>query len=163
MRHPPPDIPRIQQDIPRATSVQQRPVRAVSVRPWSPAQFVGIAFGAALVIVGIAVLARTGFPTEHLDRPQHDVLGFRSSPLLGATEIAFGALLIVSGIVAGTTRWFMALIGVGATGFGLILLMDRAPDRIHRWLGVGDRFGWTMVIVGVVVLLAAVVSPRRGR
>jgi hypothetical protein len=133
--------------------------RSVVARAWSPAQIVAVAIGAAAVILGIAALARTGVPFDHLDRPQEEILGFRHSPLLGLIEIGFGALLIIAGVVPGAARSLMALLGVVAAGFGVILLVDVAPDRLHRWLGVGDPYGWMAVIVGAVLLLAAFFSP----
>src|SRR4051794_32007304 len=81
-------------------------------RPWSPAQIVAVVIGVAFVILGIAGLARTGFSTEHLMSPQHEVLGFRHTPLLGAIEIVFGALLILAGVAAGGARSLMAFLGV---------------------------------------------------
>src|SRR3954462_1633091 len=73
--------------------------RRARMRPWSPAQIVALVIGAAAVVMGIAGLAKTGLPLNHLDRPYHDVLGFRHSPLLGLAEIGFGVLLIISGVV----------------------------------------------------------------
>jgi hypothetical protein len=133
--------------------------RSVVVHAWSPAQIVAVAIGVASVILGIAALARTGLPFDHLDRPHEEVIGLRHSPLLGLIEIGFGALLIVAGVVAGALRSLMALLGVIAAGFGVILLVDVAPDRLHHWLGVGDPYGWTALVVGVVLLVAAFFSP----
>lgn len=133
--------------------------RSVTVHPWSPAQIVALVIGAAFVILGIAALTRTGFPTNHLDSPHKEILGFRHSPLLGAIEIAFGALLILSGVVAGAARAMMIFLGVVAAGFGAILLLDVAPNRLHHWLGVGDPYGWMAIIVGAVLLIAAFASP----
>jgi hypothetical protein len=143
--------------------MEERHDRAVTAHPWSPAQVVAVVIGAAFVILGIAALARTGIPTDHLDRPQEEIIGFRHSPLLGMIEIGFGALLIVAGVVPGAVRSLMALLGVVAAGFGVILLVDVAPDRLHRWLGVGDPYGWMVLIVGVVLLAAAFFSPDVAR
>ena len=133
--------------------------RAVAAHPWNPAQIVAILVGAGFVILGIAALARTGIPTEHIHDPQEEVLGFRHSPLLGIIEIGFGALLIMAGVVAGALRSLIAFLGVVSAVFGVLLLVDVAPERLHRWLGVGDPYGWMALIVGVVLLLAAFFSP----
>jgi hypothetical protein len=131
--------------------------------PWSPAQIVAVVIGIGYVILGIAALARTGLPVDHMMTPQHEVLGFRHSPLLGSIEIVFGALLIIAGVVAGAARSLMAFLGVVATTFGVLVLVDVAPNRLHRWLGVGDPYGWLSVAAGVVLLLAAFFSPEFAR
>jgi hypothetical protein len=134
--------------------------RTVVAHPWSPAQIVAVVLGIAYVLLGIAALARTGLPVDHMMSPQHDVLGFRHTPLLGAIEIGFGALLIVSGVVAGGARSLMAFLGVVATIFGILLLVNVAPNRLHHWLGVGDPYGWLSLTAGVILLLAAFFSPE---
>ena len=115
--------------------------------------------GIAYVILGIAALARTGFPVNHLTEPAYDVLGFRHTPLLGAIEIGFGALLIVSGVVAGGARSLMAFLGVVATVLGILVLVNVAPNRLHHWLGVGDPYGWLSLVAGVILLVAASSHP----
>ena len=137
--------------------------RAVAARPWSPAQLVAVLIGAAFVVLGIAALARTGFDTDHIMSPTREIIGFRHTPLLGAIEIAFGALLILAGVVPGAARALMAFLGVVAAVFGALLLVNVAPNRFHHWLGAGDPYGWMALIVGVVLLLAAFVSPEFGR
>jgi hypothetical protein len=134
--------------------------RTAVTHPWSPAQIVAVIIGIGFLILGIAALARTGVPVDHIMRPQEEVLGFRHSPLLGAIEIVFGALLIVSGVVVGAARSLMAFLGVVAATFGLLILIDVAPHRLHHWLGVGDPYGWFSLAAGVVLLLAAFFSPE---
>lgn len=137
--------------------------RAVSVHPWSPAQIVAVVVGIGFVVLGIAALARTGFSVDDLFNPQKEVIGFRHSPLLGAIEIAFGALLILAGVVTGGARSLMAFLGIIAAIFGALILVNVAPNRLHRWLGVGDPYGWMVLIVGVVLLAAAFFSPEFAR
>jgi len=135
------------------------PERRTYVQPWGPAQIVALVIGIAAVVVGIAGLAKTGVPMDHLDRPYRDVLGLRHSPLLGLAEIGFGVLLIISGIAPEGARWLMALLGVVQTIFGVVILVDVASGRIHRWLGVGDPYGWLSVIVGVFLVVTALFLP----
>ena len=84
------------------------------------------------------------------------------TPLLGAIEIAFGALLILASVVPGGFRSLMMLLGAIALGFGLVVLLDVAPNRLHHWLGVTHRHGWLFVIAGAVILVAALFSPVFG-
>lgn len=149
------------QDVVEGDVVDNRVVgRAAPI--WSPAQIVGLAGGIAFVILGIAALARTGFDSSHLYRPHAVVWHLSHSPLLGAIEIAFGALLILASVVPGGLRSMMALLGAIALGFGLVVLLDVAPHRLFHWLGVTHRNGSLFVIAGAVILVAALFSPVFG-
>jgi hypothetical protein len=129
---------------------------------WSPAQFVGLIAGIGFVVLGIAAVARTGFDTAHIYTPQALVWHFPHSPLLGVIEIGFGALLVISSVVPGTMRTLMTLLGAISLAFGLVVLFEEAPNRLNGWLGVTHRSGWLFTIVGVVVVLAALLSPVFG-
>jgi hypothetical protein len=133
---------------------------ATSAQPWSPAQIVAVVIGIGFVLLGIAGLARTGLELTNLSGPHDEVLGFLHTPLLGLIEVGFGVLLILSGVVAGASRGLMAFLGIVAAIFGILLLVNVAPNRLHHWLGVGDPYGWLSLIVGVVLLAAAFFSPE---
>jgi uncharacterized membrane protein YedE/YeeE len=135
------------------------PVVAHGPRGWTPVQVLAIGVGAGYLVLGVAGVVTTGLPLGHLDRPAADVLGFRHTPLLGLAEIAFGALAVVAGIVAGGARSLMALLGGIATALGVLLLVDVAPDHLHGWLGAGGPYGWLSVIVGVFLVVTAVFLP----
>jgi hypothetical protein len=137
--------------------------RTTAAYPWSPAQIVAVIIGIASVILGIAALARTGLPVDNMTGPHEEVLGLRHTPLLGVIEIGFGVLLILSGVVAGGARALMAFLGIVAAIFGILLLVNVAPNRLHGWLGVGDPYGWLSLVVGVVLLAAAFFSPEFAR
>jgi hypothetical protein len=126
---------------------------------WSPAQLVGLVAGVGFAILGIATIARTGFDTSHIYTPRATIWHLPHTPFLGVCEIGFGALLVIAAVVPGAMRSLMGLLGVVALGFGLVELLDIAPRRMDRWFGVNDTSGWLFVIVGAVVLLAAVFSP----
>jgi hypothetical protein len=74
-------------------------------------------------------------------------------------EIGFGVLLVLASVSAGASRAFMALLGALAVAFGVLILADAWPARMHRWFGVHDRNGWLFVITGGVVLVAGLVLP----
>jgi hypothetical protein len=143
-----------------AEEVDDRTSRPAMI--WSPAQIVGLIVGLGFVILGVAALARTGFDTSHVYTPHDAVWNLWHSPLLGAIEIGFGALMIVASVVPGALRTLMALLGVIAFGFGLVVLLDVAPHRLNKWLAVTHRNGWLFLVVGAVVLLAAFFSPVFG-
>jgi hypothetical protein len=113
-----------------------------------------------MTVLGIAAIAQVGFDTADIYQPQDLVWGLPHSPLLAVCEIGFGALMIVASVVPGGLRVLMALLGVIALGFGLVIFVDSARDDLTRWFGVSeDRSAWFFVIVGGVTLLAAMLSP----
>ena len=132
-------------------------------RHWSPAQFVSLIVGVAAIVLGIVALAKTGIHGDWLRTPHCEVWSFHHTPLLAVVEIAFGVLLVLASVSAGASRTFMALLGVLAVAFGVVILADAWPARMHHWFGVHDRNGWLFVITGGVVLLAGLVLPTFSR
>jgi vacuolar-type H+-ATPase subunit I/STV1 len=132
-------------------------------RHWSPAQFVALLVGAAAIVFGIVALAKTGIHGDSLRSPHREVWSFDHTPLLAVVEIGFGVLLVLASVSAGASRALMALLGVLAVAFGVVILVDAWPARMHRWFGVHDRNGWLFVITGAVVVLAGLVLPTFSR
>ncbi len=131
----------------------------VTTHTWSPAQAVAIIAGLGFLALGILALRRTGFTIDHVTSPTGDIAGFGHTPLLGATEVGFGTLLLLTGVVAGGLRLLMALLGIAALALGALLVTDVAPYRLHHWLGAGHPYGWLAIGVGGAVFLAALVAP----
>jgi purine-cytosine permease-like protein len=116
--------------------------------------------GVAAIVFGIVALAKTGIHGDGLRTPHREVWGgFDHTPLLAVVEIGFGVLLVLASVSAGASRAFMALLGALAVAFGVVILVDAWPARMHRWFGVHDRNGWLFVITGAVVVLAGLVLP----
>ena len=111
------------------------------------------------MVLGIAAVAKTGFHTSHIYTPERVVWHFAHTPLLGAIEIGFGALLILASVVPGGVRSLMAFLGVVALVFGLVVVLDAWRSDLHSWLAVTHRNGWLDIIAGSVVILAAMLSP----
>jgi hypothetical protein len=124
---------------------------------WSPAQLIALAVGIGFVVLGAAVLAKTG--SSHLYTPLVVVWHLGHSPLLGWIDVGFGLLLILTAVIPGGVRAFMGLLGAGALAFGIVVLVDAAPNRLHRWLGVTHTNGWLYVGVGAALVLAAFALP----
>jgi Domain of unknown function (DUF4383) len=134
-------------------------------RVWSPAQIVSFIVGVGAIVFGVLALIETGVDGS-LKRPHDELWSFHHTPLLALIEIAFGILLVLAATSATFGRGVMAILGSAAAAFGILVLLDAWPNRLHRWLGVHDRNGWLFVIVGGVVLLSALVLPtivRPGR
>jgi hypothetical protein len=128
-----------------------------STTPWSPAQIIGLAVGIGFVVFGIAALNQTG--ASHLFTPHATVWHLGYSPLLGWCTIAFGGLLVLASVVPGAVRSVMVLLGAVAVTLGIVVVVDAAPSRLHRWLGVTHTNGWVYIAVGAGLVLAAFVSP----
>jgi hypothetical protein len=125
--------------------------------PWSPAQIVALIIGIGFVVLGFAALAKTG--SSHLYTPRDVVWHLGHSPLLGWGEVAFGALLVITGVVPGGLRTLMGLLGAGSLALGIIIVVDAATYHLHRWLNVTHTNGWLYIACGAVLLLAALFSP----
>ncbi len=131
--------------------------RRIQAPPWSPAQFVALAFGALFLILGVAALATTGINADDFTTKHVTVLGFDHTPLLGAIELGFGLLLIMAGAIPGAGRSTMVVLGTLALGFGVVVLIQ-APS-LHESLGVHESNGWLYIVTGIVNLAAAIAAP----
>jgi hypothetical protein len=143
----------------REDVVEDRPMATAAMPAWSPAQIIGLVAGIGFTVLGIAAIVRTGFDTSHIYTPHTDVWTMPHSPLFGLIEIGYGVLLVIASVVPGGVRWLMGLLGAAGLAFGLVIVIGDTPTRLNNWLAVTHRNGWLYVIVGAVVLLAAIVSP----
>jgi len=137
-------------------------VRRSHTPMWSPAQIIGLIVGIGFIVLGVAALAKTGLDTSHVDRPHDVVWHFAHTPLLGAIEVGYGALLVIASVVPGAARWLMGLLGAIGVAFGLVVLIETVPNKLNDWLAVTHRNGWLFLIAGGVVLLASIFSPVFG-
>src|SRR5262249_13156319 len=103
-------------------------VRRSHTPTWSPAQIIGLIVGIGFIVLGVAALAKTGFDPSHVDQPHDVVWHFAHSPLLGAIEVAYGALLVIASVVPGASRTLMALLGAIGVAFGLVVLIVTEPN-----------------------------------
>jgi hypothetical protein len=124
---------------------------------------VSLIVGIAAVVFGAVALAKTGIHGDSLRSPHRVIWGYHHTPLLAVAEIGFGVLLILSSVSAGVSRAFMALLGVLAVAFGVVIVVDAWPVRMHRWFGVHDRNGWLFLIAGAVIVLAGLLLPTVSR
>ena len=129
----------------------------VSVR--NPARYVAGAIGLAAIIFGAVALADTGFDPDHLRRPHESIATFHHTPLLALIEIGFGVVMLLAAAGTFFGRGLMGAASVAALVFGVVILADLWPTRLHNWLGVHERYGWLAVIVGGIGLAAALLLP----
>jgi hypothetical protein len=149
-------------DTPDRDATDADVVRRSHTPTWSPAQIIGLIVGIGFIVLGVAALAKTGFDTSHVDQPHDVVWHFAHSPLMGAIEVAYGALLVIASVVPGAARTLMAFLGAIGVAFGLVVLIESTPNTLNDWLAVTHRNGWLFLIAGGVVLLAAIFSPVFG-
>jgi hypothetical protein len=125
----------------------------------NPARYVAAVIGIAAILFGAFALAETGLDTDSLRRPHESIWTFHHTPLLAVAEIGFGVVMLVAAFGTYIGRALM-LIACGALlGFGVIIIGDWWPNRIHSWFGVHERAGWLYAIVGAVGVAAAVFLP----
>jgi len=143
------------------TEVPERAVSEVETAPWSPAQIVALAIGLFFAVLGGIALARTGLDLNDVHHP-HRIVGWgdwHHTPLLALIELGFGLLMLLAGAIPGAWRGAMAFLSTVAVGFGIFVVADAAPARLHTWLGVHHANGWLYIVVGAVGLAATMFSP----
>ena len=129
----------------------------VSVR--NPARYVAAAIGIAAIIFGRVRARRDRFRPRSPPASAREHATVHHTPLLALMEIGFGVTMLVAAFGTFFGRMLMAAASVAALGFGLVIVADLWPERLHNWFGVHDRNGWLYVVVGGAGLLAAVVLP----
>ena len=129
---------------------------------WSPAQIVALVIGIASVLLGAVAWIRTGWHPRALPQPTDTVLGFHQTQFLAIVEIGFGVVMILAAMRPAGVRSVLALLGAAQVGLGVVLVADWWPARMHHWLGVHDRYGWTIIAVGGIALLSGLLLPTLG-
>ncbi len=105
---------------------------------WSPGSALVALAGAALAVVGIVALTRTGINGSWY-RPVEQVGGIDHTPLLAAIEVGAGVLLVVVGLVG--RRILTGLVCVLAAIAAGVAAVDPAEVEhelaIQRWWAIG--------------------------
>jgi hypothetical protein len=122
-------------------------------------QVIGLVIGVIILVLGIAAVARTGIDTSHIYQPHLVVWHLPHNQLLGMVEIAFGLLVILSSVEPGGTRAALAFFGVVAFAFGLVILLNVAPNHLYDWVGVQHRNGWFFLVAGLLLAIPALLTP----
>lgn len=133
--------------------------REVERAPWSPAQIVSLIVGAIFAIIGAITLANTGMNFSDISANHETVAGMDQTALLGIVELVIGLFLIGAGAYPGGGRGSMTFFGVVLLGFGIVMLLSTGERWMAENLTTDDAAGWFFVIMGSVLLLAAMLAP----
>lgn len=120
-----------------------------------PSAFLAAAAGAALVIIGLVVLARAGIDGSWQE-PIVRIAGMDHTPLLGAIDIGVGVVLLVSAMAGATARFALGIVLAIA---GAVLWIE--PDALREELAAPWWFGAIAVGVGALIALLAFLEGNR--
>jgi hypothetical protein len=120
-----------------------------------PSAFLAALAGAALVVVGLVVLARAGIDDTWRD-PVVRIAGMNHTPLMGAIDVGAGVILLLSAMTGATFRF---VVGVLLAIAGAVLWIE--PNSLRDDLAAPWGFGAIAVCVGVVIALLAFIEGNR--
>jgi hypothetical protein len=136
-------------------ATEEGSIMVLYARVWSPGQLLVLAGGIVTIVFG-AIAVVDGGLSSPLNQPVVQVFGFDHTPLLGLIEIGAGALLVLSALL-GTRATSMVLSMLFVVGGVLVLAQ---PDWIQTHLTTQSEFGWVLVIIGGVCVLALTLTPE---
>jgi hypothetical protein len=119
------------------------------------APLVSLVAGAALTVIGIVALIRTGV-NETWFRPEAEVLGANHTQLLGVVEIGSGVLLLLLGLLG--SRVLVAVAGLAGALLATAAAVE--PAELARELAIERWWALTLAAAGVVLTLVALQAPR---
>lgn len=139
------------------------PVAAGQVRTAYASRFApdaviaGIA-GLVLLVMGLIAIVRGGFDGP-MSLPVVQVLGFTHTTTLGLIEIGIGLALLLSAATRSRSGevFFGAVLGIA----GFVGAVQ--TQSFKRTLALESSMAWLAVVVGVIVVLAAMMLPRYSR
>jgi hypothetical protein len=126
------------------------------LHPWAG---IALLIAAAALALGTWALTATGVPTHDLFAPDKSILGLHHTPALAIGEIVFGVVMLFAGLSPLLGRAFMAVLGLFAAAFGVIVLASAWPDQLRHWTAARDSNGWVFLAVGVVAFAASTLMP----
>ena len=138
------------------STVAHRRSQAVDRRVMSPARIVAGILGVILLVMGGVALARTGLSS--LTGETATVRGFEHTALMGLIDIVAGLLFLVAA-AAVAVRGQLTGISLLTAAFGAVMMIE--PGAMSDALGGGSDLGLLYVVVGLLGLLAAMMSPTR--
>ncbi len=120
-----------------------------------PAQILAGVLGVILLIMGGVAAARLGF--DSLTDDTATVAGLDMTLLAALIFLALGLLFIGGASSRVGARGIMPTLGALTLAFGVVVLIEPSPFR--DLLGDGRPMGFAFGVLGVIALLAGMVSP----
>jgi hypothetical protein len=156
-----------QRDRPGATTARQPLVRVAVREGVDPSrtsprmrfdllQVVAWALGLAFVVGGLVALARAGFDELALTDPVVEVAGQPATPLLGLVWLLLGVVLLTAGTGEVGERG-LRIGGAMLAVLGAVWAIE--PDAFAPYLGVEQRSGTLLLVLGAVLVAASFVPP----
>lgn len=110
--------------------------------------------GLLFVVMGLLALVDLGF-ADFPSEATADVFGIAQTQLVGIVSIVLGLLLIAgSGSIGRSTMIF-----AGAITLVVGIVVVAAHDQLDATLATEKAYGWLAILVGIVVLVAAIAIP----
>lgn len=119
-------------------------------------QLMLLGVGIMLLVFGGLTLSQTGLEFG-ADAPKASVAGFHHTALMAIINLGLGLVLVSAGARSRLDWGSVRLLGGISLAFGVVLLAE--PAALHSWLGTHAASGWLFVIIGAVMLVAAIVHP----
>ena len=112
--------------------------------------------GIMLLVFGGLLLSQTGFEFG-ADAESGSVAGLHGTSLMAVIQLVLGLILVSAGAQSRLDWGTARLLGGITLAFGVVLLAE--PAALQSWLGARAASGWLFVVLGSVMLIAAVVHP----
>jgi uncharacterized membrane protein YphA (DoxX/SURF4 family) len=132
-------------------------VRQTSRPSWSPAQAVDVVVGLFLLVLGAVSLAHTGFTFRNIPFTRTTVMGLPITSLSALVELVAGVLVLAGAASPLASKSLSGVLGIILLAWGLIVAID--PTPFGRLWGYDRGSGILYIVLGVILLLAAAVSP----
>ena len=115
---------------------------------------VSLLAGLLFAVMGLLALIELGF-TDFPSEVLTDVFGLAHTQLVGIVSIALGLLLIAGcGSIGRSVTIFAGALALVA---GIVVVA--AHDELDATMAADKAYGWLAVLVGAVVLIAAIAIP----
>ncbi|MGI8662838.1 MAG: hypothetical protein ACR2LQ_06445 [Acidimicrobiales bacterium] len=119
-----------------------------------PNRVIALLAGLGFLLLGALVLVDTGFG-DFPSNPIASVAGFTQTPLLGVIDVALGLLLLAG--AADRDRSMSVFAGGLMLVAGIVAAVE--AEKLPAAVRTNSGFGWTVALVGAIVLIAALVIP----
>lgn len=154
----------VEEEVPVRSVVVEEPVDVVvdepdviAREPWSPAQIVSMAVGAAFLLLGVVALIRAASGVGGFTEAEVTVAGFHHTGMLGLIEFFFGLSLMGIAAVPGGARPVMGFLGSLLVALGIVVAIG--ASGLHGALGVHGGHAVLYLVAGLTLIAASVAAP----